>query len=498
MGLASRLLGRLAGWPPMLSASYGVGWFWPVLLDPYKYYGLRRYHACWRFLERSQWWSTAELERYQAARLRALLARAHATVPYYRDLMDAEGLTPDDFSSIADLQRLPVLSKVAALRNAHRLVATHLVDGLRGSRFHRRRRGVGRTSGSSGTPFRFVKDLEFSYRRAAYFDHRLGMTGYRARDRHVKVWSRPFVTRGDGPVLHEPCQRRLSLSSEPAAARDLGLHLEQIHRFGPALVIAPPSFLHQLARQAHGGRHGDLRFPVAVSAYEQLYPRQRRAIEGQFGCEVFDYYTSEEGLVHAMECDRHAGLHVDVRRGVLEVLGEDGQQLPPGQSGRIVCTGFDNHLMPLIRYDLGDLGRLSGEPCGCGRGLPLLAAVEGRCSEVLHLKGRPLYPATLAVLLEDLDHIQQCQFVRQGEGLHVSVVRGPDYSEADTRRLRAALRHGIHPDLELEIAFVSRIPGTAAGKQRLVLPTGGPVAATPGHTRHDRGPAASPARSRCP
>ena len=150
MGVADRLLGRLAGWPATQSMAYRAGWLWPALIDPFKYYGLRRHQAYRRFLDRSQWWSTPGLQRYQAARLRALIARAQATVPYYGDLLAARGLVPNDFSSVADLQRLPVLSRATALRRAPRLVATELTKGRRASRFHRRRRGQGRTSGSSG------------------------------------------------------------------------------------------------------------------------------------------------------------------------------------------------------------------------------------------------------------------------------------------------------------------------------------------------------------
>jgi phenylacetate-CoA ligase len=39
--------------------------------------------------------------------------------------------------------------------------------------------------------------------------------------------------------------------------------------------------------------------------------------------------------------------------------------------------------MPLIRYQLGDVGVPSCEICSCGRGLPLLSSVEGRINDFL-------------------------------------------------------------------------------------------------------------------
>jgi phenylacetate-CoA ligase len=41
--------------------------------------------------------------------------------------------------------------------------------------------------------------------------------------------------------------------------------------------------------------------------------------------------------------------------GFLEVLGEDGAAVREGEEGEIVATGFDNLVMPLIRYRTTDL-----------------------------------------------------------------------------------------------------------------------------------------------
>ena len=58
------------------------------------------------------------------------------------------------------------------------------------------------------------------------------------------------------------------------------------------------------------------------------------------------------------------------------------QPLAPGREGRIVATPFYNLAMPLIRYDMGDYGILSPEPCGCGRTLPVLQRILGRARNV--------------------------------------------------------------------------------------------------------------------
>ena len=46
----------------------------------------------------------------QNRRVRAIVAHAYATVPYYREVMDHAGLRPEDFHTAEDLARLPILT----------------------------------------------------------------------------------------------------------------------------------------------------------------------------------------------------------------------------------------------------------------------------------------------------------------------------------------------------------------------------------------------------
>ena len=52
-----------------------------------------------------------ELRARQIVRLRATLRHVYANVPFYRDMLDAAGLPPDDFHEFSDLAKLPLTSK---------------------------------------------------------------------------------------------------------------------------------------------------------------------------------------------------------------------------------------------------------------------------------------------------------------------------------------------------------------------------------------------------
>ena len=76
--------------------------------------------------------SREEIEQWQNEGLVSVVKRVYENVPYYRDLMDKAGVTPDDIKSIADLPKLPFITK-DDLRDAYPygLLAVPLKDCIR-------------------------------------------------------------------------------------------------------------------------------------------------------------------------------------------------------------------------------------------------------------------------------------------------------------------------------------------------------------------------------
>src|SRR6476619_468035 len=66
-----------------------------------------------RRLQGTEWWSGEALRELQAGFLKTLVGHAYAHTEYYRTVLDACGLVPDDFQTVADLQRLPLLDRDA-------------------------------------------------------------------------------------------------------------------------------------------------------------------------------------------------------------------------------------------------------------------------------------------------------------------------------------------------------------------------------------------------
>ena len=136
---------------------------------------------------------------------------------------------------------------------------------------------------------------------------------------------------------------------------------------------------------------------------------------------------------------------------------------------RIVCTGFKNPAMPLIRYDIGDIATLSEETCPCGRQSPAVTKIDGRIeSYIVTPDGRQL--GRLDFLFKDSDRIEEAQLVQETpDQLSVFIVRSPGYDASDERSLNADLRRYLGDRIRIDIEYVPEIPREPNGKFRQIV-----------------------------
>jgi len=86
----------------------------------------------------------------------------------------------------------------------------------------------------------------------------------------------------------------------------------------------------------------------------------------------------------------------------------------PGQPGEVLLTDLHNYGMPLIRYKVGDLASWKAGTCPCGRGLPLLNAVEGRTLDLISTpSGRVVSGVFFPHLLKDFSWIRTYQVIQE-------------------------------------------------------------------------------------
>jgi phenylacetate-CoA ligase len=203
----------------------------------------------------------------------------------------------------------------------------------------------------------------------------------------------------------------------------------------------------------------------------QILPEQsRKAVEGAFGCKVFDKYGSREFSGIAYECEAHQGHHVVAESYIVEIL-KDGRPAQPGEMGEVVVTDLNNYCMPLIRYRLGDLAVAmdSSKGCACGRGLPMIGQIEGRVQALIVGKSGRYMPGTFfAHLFKDYDYLIRQYFVEQvvpGEVI-LKVVKGPRFTDDEFGKVLTLLREFLGEGTPIHIEFCEKIAMVRTGKQQ--------------------------------
>jgi phenylacetate-CoA ligase len=169
-------------------------------------------------------------------------------------------------------------------------------------------------------------------------------------------------------------------------------YLDALVRYRIRYIAGYSSSINTLAEEAIRLGRDDLRMVVVLANSEPLLAHQREMIARAFQCPVRETYGMAENVASATECEA-GGLHQWPEVGVTEVV--DGHcPVPPGTTGDFVCTGLLNPGMPLIRYRVGDCGRVPPEDtaCSCGRTLPLMTSIDGRIDDILWSRdGRRVY-----------------------------------------------------------------------------------------------------------
>ena len=110
-----------------------------------------------------------------------------------------------------------------------------------------------------------------------------------------------------------------------------------------------------------------------ISTSMTLLPGLRTQLEERFECPVLDIYSLNEAGPIAV-ADAVAGGHVMLQhRMFVEIVGSQGQPLPPGQRGEVTLSGGFNLCLPLLRYRTGDYAALNFNGPE-----PVLVGLEGR------------------------------------------------------------------------------------------------------------------------
>ncbi|WP_343748765.1 AMP-binding protein [Fluviicola sp.] len=171
----------------------------------------------------------------------------------------------------------------------------------------------------------------------------------------------------------------------------------------PTILIAVPSFLINLIDYAKQNgidmNQTSVRSVICIGEpireddlSENILARR---IHNDWNLELFSTYASTEMGAAFTECKAHQGGHLNEELIYLEVLDEDGNEVPHGEKGEIVISTIGTEGTPLIRYKTGDVARVYREACSCGRSSVRLGPILGRKNQMIKFKGTTIFPPSI-------------------------------------------------------------------------------------------------------
>jgi phenylacetate-CoA ligase len=408
---------------------------------------------------RNQYLRADELRAVRDQKIRSLVAHAYCRVPYYKRLFDAAGIAPDAIAGYGDLQRLPILTKRTILDHEPELMASPWPGRV----FQRK------TSGSTGMTLHFKKEADALARNDAIMYRCYGWYGIGIGDRQARFWGVPVDWR---PRLRENLKdivaNRVRISAFDLSPSTCAREYRRIRRFRPDYFYGYTSAIYAFATICRelDLPLDDLPLKAVICTAEMMYPHHRTALEQAFSCPVVDEYGSSENGVIAFQC-RLGRMHMMSDHLAIEFVDETGRPVAPGQRGRIVITDLWSYAMPLVRYDIGDVGTASEASCSCGITLPLMEIVEGRKEDFIRTQsGTLVHAAYLCYTLKD-DAVREFKmYQKTRDALVVQIVKSPRFTEESERALEARLRTALGDRIAISFEYLESIPREASGKLR--------------------------------
>ena len=224
------------------------------------------------------------------------------------------------------------------------------------------------TGGSSGTPFEFYLEKGVSRpKEKAHFNWYWNQFGYKEEDKVLMIRGEALVNN----KLYEfqAIENKLAISCYLINASNIDQVITIINRFKPKFIHAYPSALKSFIDCMRlGKKELKVKIESIFLGSEGLQLEDRKSISEYFNAKIAHWYGHSERLVHAGNCQYSDVFHLYPFYGYLELIDELNNVIEePNKKGRIIATGFDNRVMPLIRYDTGDEAEYSKQvECQCG------------------------------------------------------------------------------------------------------------------------------------
>lgn len=399
----------------------------------------------------------------QLRRLQLLVRHAMEQTEYYQHRFGECGLESDSINTLADLQRLPFLTKDDIRANKDRMVARNISKNALIPK---------KTSGSTGVSVELCIDENSNQWKRAVALAYDRWTGWDIGKRVGAIWGNPECYQNWRLYLRNMLlTRHIFLDTLKMDEPTMQAYHATLVKKKPVILFGHAHSLFLFARFMEQKGLSGIRPKGIISTCMVLHGFERETIERVFACRVTNRYGCEEVSLIACECPQ-GNMHLNCNSLIVEFI-RDGKPVLPGESGSIVVTDLTNYGMPIIRYKVGDIGIPSAKgSCPCGCKYPVMESLEGRVADyVVTPDGKFISGISLTEnFAMHLPGVKQMQIVQETVELIIfRIVKGETFSEQTVIDLDNLALARFGKRMRFAVEYVDSIQSEISGKYRFCI-----------------------------
>jgi len=343
-----------------------------------------------------------EIKRFQEEKLKTALRYLQENSPFYRQMFSRNNIDIQQIKKLEDLQQLPLTTKQDLQQHNEDFLCVpreNVIDYIT-------------TSGTLSDPVTFAMtdaDLE----RLAY-NEQISFECAGAKKGNIFQLMTTIDKRFMAGLAYFLGIRKLGASIIRVGNGIAELQWDTIERIKPNAAIVVPSFILKLIKYAeeNGIDYKKSSIKKLVCIGENLREQDfslnllGQSIKEKWDVELYSTYASTEMATTFTECQYGCGGHHHPELIICELIDDNGNIVPEGETGELTVTTLGVEGMPLLRFRTGDLARFHTEPCRCGRTTMRISPIVGRLNHLIKYKGTTLYPPAIFDVLDNVPYLE--------------------------------------------------------------------------------------------
>lgn len=380
-------------------------------------------------------------KEFNVEQLNKLLEHAVDSVPFYNKL---------EYTSLSDF---PVINKSIIIDNYNRFKSEKYLN----KPIHEMA-----TSGSTGTPFTVIQDINKRNRVVAdliYFNE-IGNQVLGQKYMHIKTFSK------EKSLLTQFKQNEVSVNLLKVTNEQIKEIIDQLLSDKKInSVLAYASTYEQINKYLDNNKY---EIPSHINSLftssSTLDKEIKIKLSKQLNCKVLDRYSNQENGVIAQTVTTTGEFNINLASFKVELLKLDSDKpVAKNEIGRVVVTDLYNFAMPIIRYDTGDLALSTNSNV---MKVKTLDRIEGRQVDSLYnTQGEILTPHIISVNMRGFNKLRQWQVIQTDKSKYLLKINDPknNYLEEEFIEL---LKKILGEDADVKVEHVNEIPVLASGKYK--------------------------------